>query len=993
MKNTKKLLILLAAIAVLVATVFSVISTAADSTGTSITAGHETSIDEYTTKKITAYYSFEDGIAIERVRGAGGIFGTNNARPETNDVYTKLFSANYYALDYYNNNGVDAAKHAYAEPTVGSLENVEETPVNGYVAEFDIAFFSKLEFETGLVVDKDGKIRELNIKEDLYVKAVDENGKYIRDSEGNFTFVLELDSNDQPIYAPVYEQEIDAETGRPLYEAVYNEKKSSIIDVVPKYKTDAAGNKIQVVVDGQPVTAPVYKKQLDAENKPIRVDKAKLGTFDGVEGSFLVQMLNDKDTTKQGYVSLIKFVTNKNAKTVTLTVEGSNKANIPNDQKSYTFSADEWLHVTIQYDSTEMRTHVYIGKDDSVFGENTGRRLIGTLETKGINEEAGGIEVPVYPLTFRLGVSSYSGEVGLDNFIGYQGTTVHNPQFLTALPAYQRFLYVGESLANEEAVATDRYQSYHFIKGDTEMQNVMTGSSYGKDDKGNEIPASSLTADEQSRIIAAKNLYNTFLSDENNKEVNGPYDALVAAVQAENVQTYKEHVDRACALPRLITNVTERSMRVNIAETFVANAGNLIDLNSEVYLSSRTKLNAVKNTLEGDAAAYEFVRLMNIFNTSASYGASVSRLQAHFNNAAAYFEDITDYTEFNNASDSPEKASYDSLKSAVDSYNSAASVMMEKNSEVNTVRFINIIKVMQDKTSGSWANDGEDVENLWYRARQILVGGSYDADYEGFATAKIVFDLADAHFWNALQNEHIATISAKLDSYNDADKSYIDRAGICTFVDRYVELNEADIDLDNEGIKKELARNESYRLQLGTLVNDYKNVLVQNTTKFINVMARAAEYDNYVDLKPLVDEATTYYYAMNVEGEGIEARVAQYIDLVATIRAIETDSSMFVSIVNGKAGEAALETLTAKPDLYKSLSACYACLGNLDSTYEGVAAAKAIYDVKYAEYSASVSVLNAQISEANDIAFSVRGNWDIDGIAAFVKNLIDLIKE
>ena len=1004
MKNTKKLLIFIAAITVLVATVFSIaIPVAAE--GQSITAGSGTSIDEYTTKKITAYYSFEDNIAIERIRGAGGIWSTNNVRPEAHDIYTGEFSAHYYALDYYGNNGTGSDKHAYAEPTVGSLDNVEETPVNGYVAEFDIAFFSKLVYETGLAFNKDGDKSEFFVQEYLYVKAVDENGNYIKDADGNFTFVQEVDAYNQPVFEPVYEQEFEmvektvnengtnktVEVKLYCYDAVYDEN-GKLTDYAPRYKKDDAGNYVQVMKDGQPVTAPVYKKQLDAEGNPIRVDKVSLGDFDGLESGFSVQMLNNDHTTAKGYVNLINFATNKTSRNVTLSVTATNLADIPDDHKTYVFPADEWLHITIQYDSILKLTNIYIGRDDSVFGDSVGRRLIGTVQTVGKDVDAGNIEVPVYPLTFRLGVSSYIGEVGLDNFIGYQGTTVHNPSYLTGLAAYNRFLYMGESLADSSVVATDRYQAYNYIKNNTEMQSVLSGSSYGKDDSGNEIPLYNISSDDQARIIAARNLYNSFYNDEMDKNNDGVYDALVVEVQAKNAENYKMYVDIACDIPRLITNVTEREMSVNVAETFVANVGNLIDLSSQTYLESRARLTAVKNTLAGDAAAFEFVRLMNIFDTSASYGASASRLQAHFNNASAYLNDITDYNEFD-ASDEDERKSYDSLKKAVDSYNSAASVMNAKNNEVNTVRFINIVNVMQNKTSGSWANDGAEIEDLWYRARQILTSGNYDPTYEGFETAKVVFDLADAHFWNALQDEHIAILSAKLDSYNEADKSYIDRAGICTFVDRYVELNSMDIDLNNDGIKKQLERNESYRVQLGTLVNDYKNLLVQNTTKFINVMTRAAEYDDYANLKPLIDEATTYYYAMNVEGEGIEARVAQYNELVGIIKDIEADSSMFVAVVNGTAGFSALNTLTSKADVYKSLSACYACLGSLDMTYEGVAAAKEIYDAKYAEYTDSVNVLNAQIAEANGVAFSVRGNWDIDGIVAFVKNLIDMIKE
>ena len=76
MKNTKKLLILFSAIIVLVATVFSAVVSAS-----TVTSGAGTSIDEYTSKKVTAYFSFEDDVKVELVRGTGGIYGTSNSRP------------------------------------------------------------------------------------------------------------------------------------------------------------------------------------------------------------------------------------------------------------------------------------------------------------------------------------------------------------------------------------------------------------------------------------------------------------------------------------------------------------------------------------------------------------------------------------------------------------------------------------------------------------------------------------------------------------------------------------------------------------------------------------------------------------------------------------------------------------------------------------------------------------------------------------------------
>ena len=978
MKNTKKLLIFFSAIVVLVATVFSVVISA-------VVAGEGTSIDEYTSKKVTAYYSFEDGKRVELVRGSGGIFGTSNSRPAANYIYSNDFSLNYFGIDYYNNIGENL--HCYAEPTVGSLDNVEETPANGYVAEFDIAFFSKVTYADSVSVtykDAEGKDKTINTKplEYLYVHKLDEDGNYALDGNGKYLFKQEVDENGLPKTEPVYKQQTDAD-GNPLYAPAFNSE-GGLIGALPVYTDEVIGE------------APVYVKQLDADNQPILVQKTTQGDFDGLKGSFAVQMQNDKDTQNRGAVNLFYFETNKSARTATMKIDGTNLADIPTEDKVHVFGADQWLHVTIQYDAQAMLTHIYVGKDDSVYHSATGetivgRRLVGTKETQGINHELGGISVPIYPLTFRLGSSSTQGEVGLDNFVGYQGTTVHNPTYITSLTAYKRFIHIGETLGDESVVATDRYQSYLFIKSDADMQGVLAGTSYGVDANGNPVAFADIPQEDKDAIQSIRSTYSTFSQDEMNTSSNGVYDALLEAVKLRNVELYKEYVDLAVAEPRLIDNVETRSFRVTLAETFVANTGSLIDTSNPIFKTCNDQLRAIKATLAGDSDAYEFVRLMTIFNNSAAYGASLSRLQTHFDNASAYVETMTDCEVFAGISGSED--SYEALSNAVSSYESAASVMAGKTREVNSVRFVSIIDIIREKTSGSWATDGEEVRDLWYRAYQIIVSGEYDVAHTGFETAKAVFDLAHEYFWNELQNEHIELLTAKLDSYNEAGKLYIDKAGICTYVERYFEINAIDIDFESEEIKSIIARNEAYKLQLSTHVGDYKNLLTQNTTKFINIMDRAAQFSSYKDLKPLFDEATSYYYTMNIEGEGIETRVEQYDALAAKMKAIEADSEMFVAVVNGERGYDALETASNRVELYRSLTACYSCLENLDTTYEGVAAAKAIYDAEYAEYTNSVNLLNTQIDQASDVAFSVRGNWDIDNIVAFVKNLIDTVKE
>ena len=415
-----------------------------------------------------------------------------------------------------------------------------------------------------------------------------------------------------------------------------------------------------------------------------------------------------------------------------------------------------------------------------------------------------------------------------------------------------------------------------------------------------------------------------------------------------------------------------------------------------VVKTANEALRLLQTQAATDAASNDFIEAMKLFKNAVNYGASVSRITNHYDKAAALRSKISNYNELK-ASDT---TGYNSLKEAVDYFDgndslgikSAQTYIYEATLSYNSGRFVNIINILKTTTESDWKNDDGSIEKLWYLALTIERDQGVDANYEGYANAKAIFDQINAYFWAELQKEHIAVLEAKLANYNGADSSYIDKAGICTYVDKYLEQNSADIDTTNATLVRLIEKNETYKAQLTTLVGDYKNLLTQNTTKFTNTMKAAMQFNTYAELKPLYEEATEYYYSMDIVGENIDEYVALYEELRVKITAIEGDSSMFVAIVNGSvAGEEgkALADMTDKTELYVALNACYAYTENLDDTYEGVAAAKAVYDAKYAEYMGSADIINDQIHQTLNTACATRGMWDIDSIVAFVNSLFD----
>jgi len=474
------------------------------------------------------------------------------------------------------------------------------------------------------------------------------------------------------------------------------------------------------------------------------------------------------------------------------------------------------------------------------------------------------------------------------------------------------------------------------------------------------------------------------------------YYEMLNNAKKENAATYLSYAYDVLNTERTLENHADRSAKILKAEEFYNSVGSLIerDANGD-YGEATAILERMSAFAKGDAAADSFVKAMAIFNNSVAYGATASRIKTHYDNATFYYSDIS--TDYDSEDTTLVEDSAKKLRDAVASYIASASIVSDNVKAANSVRFAGLVNMMLKKSTGSWAQDGEEVEALWLRALDILLDENYDADMEEFAVAKVMFDTANEHFWNKMQKDHIKVISDKLDSYNDPDMTYIDKAGICTYVERYIEANARYLDLESIEITRELSRNEAYKLQLNTLVGDYKKLLVENAPRFISVMKMSKHYSTYADLKPLYDEATKYYYTMNIEGEGIEECLADYEELRALITSIEKDSGAYIDIIYGnitdEEGNAIfkpLSEITNKQELYASLKEAYLCFENLDMTYPGAAEAKAIYDAKYQEYNTSATQVNTELACGESVVYAARGNWTFDTVVIFVKKLINV---
>ena len=1028
MKNTKKILTAFCAVLVLLSMAFSIASIATDEvtseTVIGIRAGEGTGYNEYLNMKLVTSLGFEGGVTKPAFSGygnsgyatsrekAGRIENVNNVWQSVNSPYSSdgSVSQKFYMLDY-NYNGFHAEYNRYADlyiqPKFGALDDVETTPLNGFISEFDIAFFSPVTVVMEDVYDEHGNPVMVE-KTDEYGNIVyeteknpDGSIKYELDAEGNPTktpvYIYQMDENNN--YVKIPEMTIKQEVAKePLYLPLYDE--------YGRTQYDEEGNIIfapELDADGNPVYDEFgqvkYQTQKDAEGNVIWVDKVVRGTFTGLgvvtddrvtnksKGSDYtlgVGMYNTQ-TANDGYISLLTFRTVADTREVIITV---------GEDKSFTFSADEWLHVTVQYNAETLNTSVYVGSDT---WEN-GRILLYEKEAKATAKNKDNELVNVYPLQFRLGCAAEQGIVGFDNFVAYQGTTVHNPTLLSDMSDDDKMIYSGlDVLGNEEASAVDRMEAF------TEIKRNMIDSYYSIDIYGN--PKYNITEpniQKAQKIRAAIDEYLLY-----DKNVDGCYDTLLQKVKYENACSFISSVKNVANVQRLLANTEDRELKISMVDKFLTSVGSdinrsyaggdsvtdYIDEDGNIYIENidsfveaNEYLNYLRGRLEADKNANNFIFYMDLFSEGERYGASLTRLQSHYEKAKLLYDSITDYEELSISDNNGESGGYTKLKNAVEVYLAAADVLAGNNKDINSERFIGIANAIKSETTGDWSKDNARVKELWKKALEIMMENNYNPDYEGFDAAKALFESANYYYWGQLQLEHLAKIREKLDKFDLADTPYIEKAGICMYVDKYVADNSAYIDFANYEITSEISRNEMYKAQLSVVEIDYSNILSQNTVKFVNLMKYIAEFDTYAELKPLYEVATEYYYTMNMNvsatGEDIDKYVEQYELLRARINATERDSVMFVSAASRIA---AASDRSAK---YTVLSECYSCLTNLDVTYEGAAEAKALYDAAYEAYVAEIGVINSELDQTVNVVCSVRGNWGFDELVSYVKNLL-----
>ncbi len=473
---------------------------------------------------------------------------------------------------------------------------------------------------------------------------------------------------------------------------------------------------------------------------------------------------------------------------------------------------------------------------------------------------------------------------------------------------------------------------------------------------------------------------------------------IVVLVREANLNEILKQVSALEEIPAYSTNVSAINSAIATLDQFIADNNDFINKADPLYNAAVARVNAVKSSLSKCESAVAFARALTQFERATTVASMTKRALAvnevyklarydKPENVAAVKDDPV-FLAFeqivNGKNSSPTDPGY---ITAFDYYTLIPSVIAQQQKIENSNRIIKCIDLLlamegYENTETFWQKNYEEVEFFISIIRDIVSVDNYDASYPGIDEAIAQYELIDAYFYVLLQEDHIATIGAQLDRFA-LSTSYIEKIGICTYIERYFESN-SDIDLSRPEIQQFLYKLERYNAELETYMDDYKELLERNTRYFIDTIQKMTLLTTYAELKPLYDEALGYYYAMNAITEEAKTAVALFDAYDKQLTAVQVNSELFLR----SAVELQYVDLIGVEGEYAALSECSKYYEYVDATYsENIAPQIALYERLVASYNLAVDSANETLEGSSVVASSLRANEIPAAVLAVINQL------
>lgn len=597
-----------------------------------------------------------------------------------------------------------------------------------------------------------------------------------------------------------------------------------------------------------------------------------------------------------------------------------------------------YTHITIAYDAKNLTAEMFVDYQSI-------RKTSVAISDK-------------YDLTafrFANATTAAKGQtIVLDNVVGYKGTMPRTVQSISGYSDGEKFKF---------------YADYAL---DTAKNPVFRSAAYEK---------------------AAK-LYDSFKNNASYKEVAEAFNAIdyqneIFLPAREGCMIEFENLLANLTKTSVTTaNIASKSEEIANIEEYLNNHLSFYNQAAEDFVGLKAILNDAKKQITYTQNLQSFLDTIKKFQRADAYAA----LYRHMNSAKTYFDfcGLSDPEKYEAIKDD---TNVDLLESSlgmtiIEFYELMPSVVAQSRAKENSARILSCIdlilngdygeNVSYEATQAFWEANYDYINKYVLVIRRIVASGEYDKDYVGVEEAVAIYNSMDAYFYELLQREHAEEITLQLAKYSKTD-SYIEKLGICTFINNYIEIN--DVDTSREDISALLFTLSVYEAEVEGHKETYADILEENTEYFIGTANKMLAYNDYTNLYALYIEAQTYFYGMNIDSEEAKVAIAIYNECEAKINEMTYNADAFAGYVS------LLRSASTRAKQYQYLVECSKYVEFVDTGITGMEAAVSIYTESLNDYNGVRTSSEAETSVLDTVACATRVFSVPASILAVIKNI------
>ena len=621
----------------------------------------------------------------------------------------------------------------------------------------------------------------------------------------------------------------------------------------------------------------------------------------------------------------------------------------------------QWFNLTIVYDPDTHYADLYVDY-----------QYVFTFFFNNWVENAKGTVI-------RISHSADWQYVCYDNIIFYEGTAYRDIYKFDKMDDNEKFSYLAAYALSEENSPKSRKAAYD--DADKILDAV----------KANIADAEAEGGELDSVLAEAKVLVELFEAFDYDGEI-------LTDVKATNLAKIVELAKAIEAISPDSSTASAITSAIKEFEAFISENNDYIDKSTTEYNDSIRLVNDIKLSLNKVEYTKTFLRALIQFNRATTVASMTRRA-----NTAAEVYALARYDKEENrkfaerdplfaefeASINPSDVSSSSPKyiTTFEFYEMIPEIIAAQLKVENSNRIIKCVELLlqiegYEDTEEFWLANYDELDFYIDIIRDIVSVDNYDPTYPGIDEALLQYNLIDAYFFVLLQEEHKAIIGAQLDRFAESN-SYIEKIGICTYLDRYFATNN-DIDLTLPEVQEFIYKLERYKAELEIYMDDYKDLLERNTQYFVDTLKKMSLFTDYADLKPLYDEALSYYYAMNADTEEAKEAVRLFDYYDELLSSIEINSQLFISV----SVKLDLLDYLGVEEEFAVLSDCARYYDYIDVTYSAnIASRVALYEQLAVAYTANVDAANVAVDTAADIVAALRSTQIPASILAVISQL------